>query len=187
MAKINLLPWRDERRKQRKRDFLSMLGGVALLMALFLVLGHSHVDGLIDYQRERNDFLKQEITRLDQKIKEIKELEDTKARLLARMEIIQQLQKSRPEIVHLFDELAKTVPEGVYLLQIAHKGNSLTVQGVAQSNARVSTYMHNLDASPWLSDPKLEVIETKGKGRERASHFTLQVKHVERLHQTGKA
>lgn len=178
MARINLLPWRAERRKERQRQFLSVLGGAAILMVLIVVYAHFHINTLFEYQRQRNTYLTNEIDALDQKIKEIKKLEATKAKLLARMDIIQQLQESRPQIVHLFDELAKTVPEGVYLTRIAHQGKALTVEGIAQSNARVSAYMHNLDRSAWLEAPKLQVIESQSDSHERVSRFTLEVMQV---------
>ncbi len=178
MARINLLPWREELRKERQREFLSILGGAAVLVLAIVLYTHVHINGMIEHQERRNEFLTQEIAALDKKIKEIKELDKTKRKLLARMDIIQQLQRSRPRVVHLFDELAKTIPEGVYLTQLSRKGDLLTMRGVAQSNARVSAYMHNLDNSLWLAEPKLGVIETKGKSQDRVSNFTMKVKQV---------
>lgn len=181
MASINLLPWRRELREQRKREFLIILGGAVALSAILVLYAHTHVESMISYQNDRNAYLDREIQAVNVKIAQIRELEKTKTALLARMNIIQELQRSRPEIVHMFDELAKTVPDGVYLTRVSHKGTALTVEGVAQSNARVSAYMNNLDSSPWLTDPKLRVIETKGNNlniNERRSYFTLEVKQV---------
>jgi len=182
MARINLLPWREERRKQRQRQFLTTLGGAAVLMVAVVGFAHTHISGLIEHQHGRNEFLNSEIRALDKKIAEIRELDETKRKLLARMEVIQQLQSSRPQIVHLFDQLARTVPEGVYLSSIVHQGDVLTIEGVAQSNARVSAYMHKLDDSGWLEKAKLQVIETREKqdsdSRERLSRFTLRVRQI---------
>jgi type IV pilus assembly protein PilN len=180
MARINLLPWRAELRKQRQKDFVAaILLGIVVTVALFLVV-RSHISGKIDYQTRRNQFLESEIATLDQKIKEILELETKKKHLLARMDVIQQLQMSRPEAVHLIDELARTVPDGVYLTDMTQTDKTLTINGFAQSNARVSAYMRNLDASPWLKDPVLTIIESKNEAKEsrkeRTNKFTLQVK-----------
>lgn len=177
MPHINLLPWREELRKRKQKEF-GVLMVVALLAMGGIVLGvHTFVAGLIDYQNARNDFLSNHITQLDRKIKAIRNLDEEKKRLLARMEIIQELQASRPEVVHLFDELVDTQPDGVYFKSIAQKGRSLTVQGVAQSNARVSSLMRNMDGSDWLSDPAL--VEIKAEARQvagdtlRLSGFSL--------------
>ncbi len=178
MARINLLPWREELRKQRQREFGFMVIGalfVTLLLGLYVNL---HISGMIDHQKARNGFMKKEIALMDQKIKEIKDLEKTKAKLLARINIIQELQSSRPEIVHLFDELVTRTPDGSYLTEVNQKGKSVTINGRAQSNARVSSYMRNVDASQWLGDPSLQVIENKDKTGTGMSHFTLKVKQI---------
>ncbi|MDD5035394.1 MAG: PilN domain-containing protein [Methylococcaceae bacterium] len=179
MARINLLPWRAELRKQQQKDFITAIGlSVTLTLALMLFV-HTHYSTRIEYQNERNAFLTQEIAVLDQKIKEISELESKKKRLIAKMEVIQQLQSSRPEIVHLFDELARSIPDGVYLSDLTQADKNLTVNGMAQSNARVSAYMRNLESSTWLKEPVLNIIETKIDNKdkkERGSKFTLQVK-----------
>jgi type IV pilus assembly protein PilN len=182
MARINLLPWRAQRRKQQQKDFLSaILLAVAFNLAI-LFLVRSHFSRLIEYQTSRNQFLTSEITALDQNIREIESLESKKHKLIARMEIIQQLQVSRPEIVHLFDELARTLPEGVFINQLTQVEKKLTLTGIAQSNARVSAYMHNLESSAWLKEPLLNIIETKemrGETRkDRASNFTLLVRQA---------
>ncbi|QSA96200.1 PilN domain-containing protein [Methylococcus sp. EFPC2] len=180
MARINLLPWRAELRKQRQKDFAAaILLGVAVTFILFLGV-RAHIAGEIEYQYGRNQYLESEIAALDKKIKEIEDLESKKKRLLARMDVIQQLQVSRPEVVHLIDELARTVPDGVYVTDFAQTDKNLTLNGYAQSNARVSAYMRNLDASPWLKEPVLTIIESRSEGKdnrkERTNKFTLQVK-----------
>lgn len=172
MAKINLLPWREELRKQRQTDFLIFLGAGVLASVLVMVAVHSSIDGLIDTQNNRNRFIQNEIVELDKKIKEIKTLDTTKSKLLARMDVIQRLQSSRPEIVHMFDQLAKTVPEGVYLTKFTQSGKKLAIAGNAQSNTRVSAYMRRLEQSPWLKGTDLNVIRSKGLD---ANSFTLKV------------
>ena len=182
MSGINLLPWRAERRKQKQKEFFSVTALALLFTAALLMLIHFRVSGMIDFQKERNRYLESEVALLDQKIKEIEDLEIQKKRLIAKMEVIQQLQVSRPEMVHLFDELARTLPEGVQIIDFGQTDRLLTVNGVAQSNARVSAYMRNLDASPWFQDPVLSVIEAKQDAKDRkdgrGSRFTLQVKQA---------
>ena len=173
MARINLLPWRENLRKQRRKEF-----GISVLMALvatLLLLGYSHLHivNMIEAQNDRNNFLKKEIAAVERKIREIKDLERTKAQLLARMNVIQQLQTSRPQIVHLFDELASTLPDGVFLTQFVQQGKGLTMDGRAQSNARVSSYMRNVDAANWIGNPILRVIENKDKTTTGLSHFQM--------------
>ena len=176
MAKINLLPWREEFRKQQQQDFLVAILSAAGLTLLLMFFVRSHIDGMIENQGKRNTYLDTEITALDRKIEEIKLLEDEKRKLIAKMDVIQQLQGSRPEIVHLFDEVAKSTPEGVYITKFVQQGNVLTFDGAAQSNARVSAYMRSLEASPWLANSKLSVINTKGMSNQgRVSEFTLTV------------
>ena len=184
MAKINLLPWREELRKQKQREFASMSGGSAIIAGLIVLLAHFHVDGLIDNQNQRNTFLESEIDILDQRIVRIKELERMKANLLARMNVIQELQRSRPESVHLMDEMVRTLPDGVYLDKFTQKGKDLTMAGVAQSNARVSDYMRNIDSSEWLTGPSLDQIKTKEVERRRISNFNLRGKQKTRKAET---
>jgi type IV pilus assembly protein PilN len=176
MAKINLLPWREELRKQKQREFGFMAGGSAVIAALVVLLAHLHISGLIDNQNQRNAFLENEIKILDQRIGRIKELEQLKANLLARMNVIQELQRSRPESVHLMDEMVRTLPDGIYLKKFVQKGKALTMEGVAQSNARVSDYMRNIDSSLWLTGPRLDVIKTSEVERRRIANFTLRGK-----------
>ena len=173
MAHINLLPWRDELRKQKQQQFAVVGAGAAILGALLVLLAHLQMEGLIEKQNQRNQFLDKEIAELDTKIAKIKDMEKTKNALLARMDIIQQLQRSRPQSVHLMDQLVYTLPDGVYLNKIGQKDQALTLSGVAQSNARVSAYMRNIDSSKWMAKPKLEVIETKDSERRRSAEFVL--------------
>ncbi len=173
MAHINLLPWREELRKEKQQQFAVVTGGTAILAALLVLLAHMQIGGMIDYQNLRNQFLTTEIASLDKKIAKIKDLEKTKAALLARMDIIQQLQHSRPQSVHLMDQLVETLPDGVYLNKISQQGKDLTLSGIAQSNARVSAYMRNIDNSLWMSKPKLDVIETKDGDQRRTASFVL--------------
>ena len=179
-TRINLLDWRSERRERRKKQFVAMMGiglGVGVVVvgiALFLM------KSTIAYQQSRNDFLKQEITAVDQKIKEIQELERVKENLLARMRVIEQLQASRSATVHFFDEIVNTLPDGVYLTAVKQQGSGVTIDGIAESNGRVSTYMKNLDASEWFADPRLVVIKTTEQNRLRQSEFTLQVTNLTR-------
>lgn len=176
MTRINLLPWREELRKERQQQFVIMLIAGAVLGAATWGLGHLHFQGLIEHQEYRNSVLQGEIKRLEAQIVKIRELESTKRQLISRMEVIQKLQQGRPQIVHLFHQLATTLPDGMYLTKVAQKGDSLVVEGVADSNARVSSYMENLDRSDWMTDPHLDVIQvTDDKGR-RLSRYTLRVK-----------
>ena len=173
MAHINLLPWREELRKQKQRDFGVIAASSVILAGLIVLLAHFHVDGLIDTQNQRNAYIQSEIEILNKRIGRIKELEAMKQNLLARMNVIQELQGSRPESVHLLDELVRTLPEGVHLKKFTQKSKALTMTGIAESNARVSDYMRKIDVSEWLTDPRLNVIKTTESGRRRIANFTL--------------
>ena len=175
MTRINLLPWRERQRKELQRQFASIAAGAVVLMGAIIFYVHLHMSSLIDEQSARNEFLNKEIALVDGKITEIKTLEDEKQNLLTRMDVIQQLQTRRPEIVHMFDEFVRNVPEGVYLTGISQNDTTIKITGVAQSNATVSSFMRRLDESEWLADPKLEVIEANLKDRIRTSTFTLHV------------
>lgn len=178
MAQINLLPWREELRQQRKKEFLTIVGGMAIVAAGLVLVTHVYIGLLIDAQEARNNILRNEIKLVENKIKEISELEKKKEQLIARMRVIEQLQSNRPEVVHLFDEIAKTVPEGLYLKSLTQKGRTVTIMGVAQSNARVSAFMRSLEASPWFGEPKLDVISASTNNKdamEKSREFTLQV------------
>ncbi len=172
MAQINLLPWREELRKEQTNQFLTLMGLALMLTASIVVLVHINISGMIDHQNNRNNILNNEIKKLDVQLTKIKDLEDTKAELLSRMEIIQSLQQKRPQIVHLFDELVTTVPDGLHIQEITQTGNNITIKGVAESNGRVSAYMRNIDASEWMTNPRLQVIESNRKDG-RSSKFIL--------------
>lgn len=172
MAHINLLPWREEYRQEQTRQFITVTGLSLLLTGALFFLVHVTISNQIDHQKYRNKVLQDEINTLDVALKQIETLEDTKEQLLARMDVIQSLQQQRPQIVHLFDDIVRTVPEGIYLSSITQEAKELTIKGVAESNGRVSAYMRNIDASDWMSTPKLKVIESK-PGTLRSSNFTL--------------
>jgi type IV pilus assembly protein PilN len=161
MARINLLPWREERRAQRRKEFLAMLGLAALAGVVLSFLVISWHGAQIDGQNERNEYLRTQIQSLDTQIKEIERLDEQKARLLARKEVIEQLQASRSQMVHLFDSLVRTIPDGVVLTSIRQEGQKLTLEGRSQSNARVSTYLRNLESSGWMTNPELAIIEAR--------------------------
>lgn len=173
MAHINLLPWRETLRKKRKHDFGVQVLGAVIVAALGVFLWYMQVQQQIEFQESRNSLLKTEIARVDEKIKEIKDLEKKRAELIARMNVIQELQASRPMVVHLFDELVKTIPEGVYLQSLQQKGLGVTLKGQAQSNARVSAYMRAIDASGWMKNAELKVIKSQDKTETGMSEFEL--------------
>lgn len=177
MAKINLLPWRDELRAQKKRDFINAIGASVLATAVIFAGVHMYIEGLKAYQEQRNKIIQDEIAVLDKKIEQIKSIEDQKSKLLTKIELIQKLQESRPEIVHLFDELPRVTPDGVFLSTFTQKGAELTFLGKSQSNARVSAFMRAIEASAWLNVPKLDVIQSSTKvSPEQLSDFTLHAK-----------
>lgn len=177
-TRINLLDWRQERRERRKKQFFALLamgvvGAAAIGLSVMML-----VSAAVDQQKARNQYLKREITEIDRKIREIEDLERTKANLLARMRVIEELQGSRAATVHFFDEIVNTLPEGVNLTFVKQQGTNVTIEGLAESNSRVSTYMKNLDASPWFDDPRLVIIKSSEGGGRRQSQFTLQVKNL---------
>ncbi len=174
MTKINLLPWREELRRQKTSDFGALAGLVAIVTGVLVFIVWLYLGTVVDYHKLRNQYLQGQIDILNTKLQEIRELEKTKANLLARMNIIQELQRRRPEVVHLFEELVTTVPEGVWLENVRQSGNSLSVSGKAESNARVSAYMRNLESSAWLKNPVLEVIEAKEDTRTAEFRLRLQ-------------
>ena len=183
MAKINLLPWREELKKQKQKDFVTSIGLGMLLAASAMFYVHMHISGQIEDQQGRNKFLMQEIKNLDSKIKDIAKLDAKKESMVARMDVIQTLQVSRPQVVHLFEEIALTVPEGVYLESLKQSSNNLSVAGVAQANSRVSEYMRNVDDSEWLQSPDLKVITANKKAfkkgdSKRVQDFKLQLRQV---------
>jgi len=183
MAKINLLPWRQELRKEQQRQFLTILGLSLVLVVVGILAVHLQYSRLIGKQEDRNAFLTKHIRKVEAEIKEIDALADKKDRLLARMEIIQKLQRNRPEMVRLFDELVRVLPEGVHLSKLKQTQRTLKMDGIAQSNARVSAFMRNIDDSDWLADPKLEIIEV-GK-KESTRKFSLHAKQSSKSETNG--
>ena len=177
MPRINLLPHRERKRKERKLAFMVALvaaagAGIVTSFAAYLLYG-----SMIEGQERRNQQLRSEIKLLDKQIEEINDLESSKQKFIARMEIIEKLQRSRPEIVHVFDEIVHTLPEGVYLTAVKQTGKQLKFEGMAQSSTRVSTFMRNLDASQWLRNPELQVVQTS-KGSGPGSTFVLTAQEV---------
>lgn len=166
MANINLLPWRAERRKQREREFYMMLLAAAVGALLVFFLAMMWMKYVIDDQQARNDYLKQEIASLDKQIKEIEELDKTRADLITRKDIIEQLQSNRSQMVHLFDELVKTIPDGARLSTMKQVGDVITLEGRAESNQRVATYLHNIDISPWLGHSDLKKTENNAGSKD---------------------
>ena len=173
MARINLLPYREERRKRARQHFFVIGGGTAIVGALIVVAMHGFYAAKVDTQVERNRFLKSEIAKLDKEIAEINKLKDEIQALLARKQVIETLQTDRAQTVHLLDELVRQMPEGVYLKSVAQKGMSVNVLGYAQSNARVSTLMRNIESSPWLAKPGLVEVRATTIEKRRVSEFNL--------------
>jgi type IV pilus assembly protein PilN len=173
MPRINLLPWRDEERKERKLKFLVALGGAVIGACLVAFVGYLMMDSMVSAQEARNEKLKAEIAELDKQIEKINSLEADKARFIARMDVIEKLQRSRPEIVHIFDEIAKQLPDGVYLTEISQEGRRIKFQGVAQSSTRVSAFMRNIDGNAYLTKPELDIVETKKDATVAGATFIL--------------
>ncbi|CAK0778001.1 type IV pilus assembly protein PilN [Gammaproteobacteria bacterium] len=178
MPRINLLPWREANRKERQRDFMSTLALALIVAAGSIGYAHYYIEDKIAIQESRNTLLDREIAEVNKKIAEVKSLKKELANLRARMDIVQRLQTSRPEIVHLFDEIPRLLPEGIFLSSLKQRERSVTVEGSAQSNARVSTMMRNITASKWLTDPSLDVVQTSQQGNDRVSKFTLRARQT---------
>ena len=175
MIRINLLPWREERRKARRQQFFAFAGVIAAVAAVIWFMGYGAINGYLGAQEGKNNFLKSEIAALDKEIDEIKRLREQTDSLLSRKRVIESLQANRTETVHLFNELARQVPEGVYLKSIKQAGDKISLVGYAQSNARVSSLMRNLDASPVMERPDLMEIKSAAVGNRRMSEFNLNV------------
>ncbi|TRW99103.1 PilN domain-containing protein [Candidatus Methylobacter oryzae] len=177
MAKINLLPWREELRAQKKQDFINAIGVAVVITAIIFAGVHMYIESLKAYQEQRNKIIQDEIALLDIKIAKIKTIEEQKAKLLTKIDVIQKLQESRPEIVHLFDELPRVTPDGVFLTKFIQKGADLNFEGKSQSNARVSAFMRAIESSAWLKVPTLDVIQSVSKASpEPLSDFTMHAK-----------
>jgi type IV pilus assembly protein PilN len=176
MPRINLLPWRDQQRRDRKLAFFIALGGAALVAGVAAFIAYLLLGSMIDSQEHRNDRLRAQIKILDKQIEEINDLEAQKQKFISRMQIIEKLQRSRPEVVHLFDELVKEMPDGTYLTSVKQSGTKLKLDGVAQSSTRVSALMRSISASQWLKDPELEVVQTKSD--TAGSSFVLDAQQI---------
>ncbi|MDO6682855.1 MULTISPECIES: PilN domain-containing protein [unclassified Oceanobacter] len=176
MANINLLPWRQELRKEKQQQFISIIAVVAAIAAGLVWMVSSYYDSELSNQRGRNSFLSQEISKLDKKIVEINELTATREQLIERMELIQNLQGNRPVIVRLFDELARSVPEDLYYTSLSIQGSRVNVKGVAKSNNRVAALMRNFDESEWFADPALLGVKAVANG---SNVFEVSVRRVE--------
>jgi type IV pilus assembly protein PilN len=173
MVRINLLPHREQKRQARQRQFLSLAIGLAILGITVVGLGHVLIAAQIDNQNSRNNLLKTEIAKLDEQIKEIDRLRDQTQALLARKQVVETLQANRTEAVHLLDQLVRQLPDGVYLKTVRQNGARVTLVGYAQSNARVSTLMRNIESSPWLTSPELIEIRATALDRQKVNEFTL--------------
>ncbi|MCF8179631.1 MAG: PilN domain-containing protein [Sulfuritalea sp.] len=186
MIRINLLPHREEKRKARRQQFYVLLGLVSVLAAVIWFLGFSYINREIDVQNEKNEFLKKEIASLDKEISEIRKIQAQTNALLARKRVIEALQANRTEMVHLFNELAKQVPEGIYLSTLTQTGQVIAVSGYAQSNARITTLMNNLDDSPLLEHSTL--IETKAAtvANKRLNAFSITTRITRQTAEQGK-
>lgn len=180
MPRINLLPWREQQRTERKKAFFVGLGAAGIAALACTGAGFLMFSQMIEAQKQRNTLLTQEIQVLDKQIEEINSLEQQKQQFIARMQIIEKLQRSRPEIVHVFDTFVKTIPDGTYLTAITQTEQRFKIHGVAQSATRVSSFMRSLDASQWLKEPSLEVVETT-KQNALGSDFTLYADQVTSL------
>lgn len=175
MAQINLLPWREERRQELKKEFLVVLGVIAVVGVVLVFLAGRVFDGMIEHQRERNQYLQKHIEELNRQVKEIAELEKKRRELLDRMKVIQELQGNRPIIVRIFDEMVRTLPDGVYYQSVDRQEAKISVNGIAESNNRVSSLMRNFDGSDWFANPNLTAVKAFPEFGEQASKFQLSV------------
>lgn len=173
MIYINLLPWREKAREQRRKEFFVASGGAAVVGVLLAFAAYSFMGSLIDHQESRNQMLEREIRELDRKIARIRDLDEQRQALIARMDVIQSLQARRPEAVHLFDQLVETLPDGTYLNEVEQDGENVRLVGRSESNTRISTLMRRIDSSPWLGGSSLQIIETREEGRLQVRDFRL--------------
>jgi type IV pilus assembly protein PilN len=172
MPRINLLPWREADRKRKRQEFSVGIVGALVIALLLGVLAKFQMQASIDHQNERNQLVKNQIAEVDKQITEIIGLEQQRDRLRARIDVIEQLQSSRPGVVHLFDQLARNIPDGVYFTAIKQTGGKVQINGLAQSSTRVSALMRNIEQSEWLAEPALEKVETMGTG-DAGAEFIL--------------
>ena len=176
MARINLLPWREELRAERKRQFIGFLILAAIIGLLVSLLVHLSFESKISSQQSRNSYLSTEITQLDTKIREIEKLEQQREELLNRMQIVQSLQQSRPLVVRLFDELVRQIPTGVYLTEFTRKDLKLDIKGKSESTPRISAFMRNIEKSQWLVRPDVSSIKADNKGSITTTSFSMTAK-----------
>lgn len=186
MIKINLLPWREELKKEKQREFNNLFALCMMLTACLFVAFHFHINGLQDYQARRNQFLQNEIDQLDKQIVDIKNIEEQKTRLINKISVIHNLQRSRPEIVHLFDEIPRATPDGLFMTKLTRTGRDLIFEGKSQSNALVSAFMSSIQNSPWLQTPSLDVIQSdkpvstdKNGSAEKLNDFILRTRQAD--------
>ena len=176
MAKINLLPWREERRQALKQEFVVVLVAVAVVAAGLVFLGKSYFDNQIDHQKSRNAYLQKNISELNRQVKEIREIDKKKRDLLERMDVIQGLQGKRPVIVRVFDEIVRTLPDGVFYQKLSRNDKQITLVGTAESNNRISSLMRKVDRSEWFTAPNLSAVRAMPEFGEQASGFDLTFK-----------
>ncbi len=176
MRQINLLPWREEQRQERQRNFLITMAVIAAIAAGGVFAVKSYFDAQISGQNARNNYLRAEIAKLDQQIARIEQLDETRQRLIERKDVIENLQSNRTLMVHLFEQLVRTVPEGIRLLSVQQAGDTLTINGTAQSSARVSNYLRNLEASEFLHDPTLRIVEAAVEETDRELPYGFSVR-----------
>lgn len=178
MAQINLLPWREELRQEKKKEFLVQLAGVCMFAIVICFLWVQSVESSISSQLQRNQILEGEIAVLQKQVVEIKDLKKRRKELLDRMKVIQDLEGKRSVIVHYFDEFAKSMPDGVFITSLKRTANSFSIQGISESNQRISAFMRNLDESLWFSNPNLKSVEADPKLGEQAGKFVMQLDAV---------
>jgi type IV pilus assembly protein PilN len=175
MIRINLLPHREERRKQQQQQFIILLVGIVVIGAAVWFVVRSYLDEQLETQQARNKYLQDEIVKLDKQIAEIQKLKEQTAALLARKRVVETLQSNRAEVVHLLDQLVRQLPDGVYLKALKQSGTRVTITGLTESQARVSTLMRNLESSPYLESPGLIEIKAVQQGRQRFNEFIMNI------------
>ncbi|PCI50908.1 MAG: pilus assembly protein PilN [Moraxellaceae bacterium] len=178
MTRINLLPWREELRKEKQREFITIIVSIAVLTGLVMWSGNGMVESNINKQQVRNQFVSKELKKLDKRIEEIKDLQERREELEERMEVIQRLQGDRPVIVHMLDDLARQIPEGVFYTKVEKKGNVFHIEGIAESNNRISKLMRNFEASDWFKDPNLASVKADETNGRSVNYFKLSVKQT---------
>ena len=189
MIRINLLPHREEKRKAQQKQMAVITGGVVALGGLSVLAGYMFIGGMIESQQENNRYLKTEIAKLDKEIEEIKVLKEKTQSLLDRKKVVEDLQSGRAQAVHLLDQLVRQLPGGMYLKEVKETGNTVNIKGYTQSNARVSTLMRNLEASPWMENPQLVEIRATTANNLRVNEFSLnvQMSAAQKSDETGAA